>query len=242
MFTIGSTTLSAILYSLCIIQAVLTGATGGLVPADSFWFMIIQPFPTHFFLLTIALFTTFLPLLVIVNLTTVLFRYTFNQKHHSFKGILGRIFIGVLFAFPILYITVALYIICGSAVGWWLVMILLSGLAAGFLVLYQFSVFVITSENSKQIFRECISSPRVWSFVIVFTGILLFPSLMLVNPLHKGYFRYFPTSEIFLLNLPDLVARASLLGVLLSIVHYGVLFVAINFRRRLDSNENGLSL
>ncbi|MCK5151284.1 MAG: hypothetical protein KAQ65_05575 [Candidatus Thorarchaeota archaeon] len=211
----------AILYSLSMIYAVLIGATGGQVPSDSAWFRDIHPI--HLYYLTEALFTTFLPLFVVVNLNTILLRYVNRERGHTLKGFLIRLFLGVLLAFPLLYVTVALYILPGFIIGWWMIIVIFSGIASGFLVVYQICILVLYTENPRQYLRDCVTNPKIWIAVIVFTGVLLLPSAMLVNPLHKGYFRYFPTHEQFLLNLPDLIMRTSLIGVLLSLVQYGLL-------------------
>ncbi len=220
------------------IYAVLTGATGGLVPSDSMWFMIFIPFPTHVFYLTEALFITFLPLFLVVNLNLILLRYSAKRKGHSPLGNLSRFIFGVILAFPLLYIAIVFYISLSFIIGWWEIVIVWSGIAAGFLVLYQFCVSTVMTDNPKQYFLDCISNPRFWFIVIMFTGILLIPSAMLVNPLHKGYFRYFPTYEQFILNLPDLVVRASLIGALLPLVQYGLLHFTNRLERKTEHQEN----
>ena len=228
---------SAILNSLCMIHAVLIGATGGLVPTDSMWFMIFLPFPMHVFYLTEALFITFLPLFLVGNLNLIIFRYTTKRKGHSPLGNLSRLIFGVILAFPLLYIAVAFYISVSFILGWWEIVIAWSGIAAGFLVLYQFCVSTVMTDNPKQYFLDWISSHRIWIIIIMFTGILLIPSAMLVNPLHQGYFRYFPTHEQFLLNLPDLVVRASLIGALLTLVQYGFQYFTIRLEQKTEYQE-----
>jgi hypothetical protein len=217
------------------INAVIIGATGGIIPSDSAWFRNIDPL--HLLNLTGSLFVTFLPLFFAVNLYTILLQYLYKERNHSLTESIVRLVFAVIFVLLPLYATVFVYILSGFFIGWWAIVVVNSGIVAGFLVLYQFCSFVFFAEKPKQYFRDNLANPRIWSAAIIFIGILLFPILMLVNPLHKGYFRYFPTHEIFLLTLPDLVMRASIIGIVLLVVQYGL----FHYTREYTHQRNTMS-
>ncbi len=214
----------ALICTLCIIYAVLFGATGGYVPSDSMWFMFSAPLPIHVYYLTEKIFITFLPLLVVLNLHTLLFRRFLHQKSHAPSGNAVHVILGIVLAFPLLYVAVLLYLLSGFALGWWVVVITWSGIASGFLVVYQLCISIVMSENTMRYFRIHLSNPRNWVAFLALVGILAVPSLFLIIPLHKSYFHYYPSYEQFLMALPDLVARALVIGIVLPMTSFVSLY------------------
>ena len=214
----------ALICTLCMIYAVLFGAACGHLPSDSMWSVLTAPLPIHIYYLTEKLFITFLPLLVVLNLHTLLFRRFLHQKSFTPSGNAVRVFLGVALAFPLLYVAVSLYFLSRFALGWPEIVIAWSGIASGFLVVYQLCISIVMSEKAIDFFSNYLSNPKNWVAFPALVGILAVSTLFLIVPLHKGYFVYFPSYEQFQRALPDLVARALVIGIVLPMMSFVSLY------------------
>jgi uncharacterized membrane protein YhaH (DUF805 family) len=68
------------------------------------------------------------------------------------------------------------------------------------------------TKDTKQLIPDCAKDPRFWFVSLLLIAILLVPLAALGLPLQKGYFQYFQSEELFLMNIPDLVARALMIA------------------------------
>lgn len=87
-------------------------------------------------------------------------------------------------------------------------------------MVYALVIVTITASNTRQTLIRLLKNQYTWLAALALGAILMFPTAALINPLNKGFFRYFPSENQFLLHLPDLIFRGLMLGVVLPAMSY----------------------
>jgi hypothetical protein len=198
-------------YCVSIVFAVILGATLGLVPPIDFWLRIAGPFFIHVSIIGLWLFIVCLPILFVTNLNVIWSGRFLEQRYGSTSNAI-RTVLGVIVAAPLLIIAVCIYILVGHIFAWPGVLLVLGPILSGFPLVYVLVIIGIMTKDTKQLIPDCAKDPRFWFVSLLLIAILLFPLAALGLPLQKGYFQYFQSEELFLMNIPDLVARALMIA------------------------------
>jgi len=203
----------SILYCLSIMFAVILGATGRLVPNDSVWFRTINLLINAD--LTIRLSIVLLPMFILMMLNTIRFEGLLQGRTFSLRNVLEYVVLGVVAFLPLLFMTVFFYILMGFFISWPFIVVAQSFIASSFLLVYALAITTVTAPNTYQSLIRILKDPRTWGAALVLGAILMFTTAVLINPLTKGYFRFFPSGDQFLLHLPNLILRGLMLGLVL---------------------------
>jgi len=203
----------SIFYCLSIMFAVILGATGRLVPNDSSWFQALDPL--NIADLTARLSIVFLPMSILLILNTIRFEGLLQDRTFSLRDAMEAVILGFFGFLPLLFITVFFYILLGFFISWPFIVVAQTFIVSGFLLVYALVIVTITASNTRQFLIRILKNPYTWLAALVLGTTLMFPTAALINPLSKGYFRYFPSESQFLLHLPDLIFRGLMLGLVL---------------------------
>jgi hypothetical protein len=129
-------------------------------------------------------------------------------------------------AVPLLFLIVYVYYyIQESIIGWPLIVFVQSIVVAGSLMTYVFIVTAIMTENTKAYLIRSLRNPETWVMALVLSAMLFLPTLAFINPIQKGYFYSFTSSDLFLNALPDLFLRAFLLGILIPLMLFTLQYI-----------------
>ncbi|MHA1938669.1 MAG: hypothetical protein ACXABV_12690 [Candidatus Thorarchaeota archaeon] len=213
----------SVFYTLCIVHAVLFGVTFGFIP--EFSRSIILSFISMPSLVT-RLFIVFLPLFLVIAMNTVQFKRNLSKRLEIPRPSTIRILLGVIMAVPLLFLIVYVYYyIQESIIGWPLIVFVQSIVVAGSLMTYVFIVTAIMTENTKAYLIRSLRNPETWVMALVLSAMLFLPTLAFINPIQKGYFYSFTSSDLFLNALPDLFLRAFLLGILIPLMLFTLQYI-----------------
>ena len=203
----------SILYCLSIMFAVILGATGGLVPYDSPWHRSINPL--NIADLTTRLSIVLLPMSILLILNTIRFEGLLQDRTFALRNTMEDVVLGFFALLPLLFITVFFYIFLTFFISWPFIVVAQTFIVSGFLMAYALAIVTITASNTRRSIIRILKNPRTWFAALVLGVILMLTTVGLINPLQKGYFRYFPPGIPFLLHLPDLFLRGFMLGLVL---------------------------
>lgn len=203
----------SLLYCLSIMIAVILGATVGIVPTDSVWHQNISLL--NLADLTLRLSITLLPTCILIVLNTIRFDVLLVDRQFSLRHTLGYVVLGVVATIPLLFTGVSVYIFMGFIIGWPEIVVVQAFIGSSVLLVYALAIATITATNSGQVLLRTLRNPSAWIAALILGAILMFTTVSLLNPLSKGYFRFFPSGEQFLLQLPDLVFRCLANGLVL---------------------------
>ena len=219
--------LFSVLSSLCIVHAVLFGITGRFLPPLTYLYMDRS---FSFLLLFVRrLYIVLLPLFIVLVLNTILFSRIFSTKSDIPRRRALRGLLGVLVAFPILFLVVYIFPHLGLIASWPEVVIVQNIVVVGFLMIYVLLVTAITSGNTTEYLIRALQNSRVWMAALVLCAVLVFPSMALINPIQKGFYYYFPsTDHFFSYGLPDLLGRTFGLGVLIPLLPLALQYIKRN--------------
>ncbi|MGY5876567.1 MAG: hypothetical protein RTU30_12535 [Candidatus Thorarchaeota archaeon] len=200
-------------YAAAIVFAVLVGATGHIVPTQSEWFRV--DFPIETFLIALDIYFVTLPLFILLVLNIMWFGQQFCRLRYSVSELVTKTIVAVAIAFPTVGIAFHLYI--ASSLMWNLYEVILAYFVIFWVVIliYLLGITGLASKEVRYHVISCLDSPRFWSSFVLVSVILLLPTSALIFPLLKGYFWYFPTIELFWRRLPDLIARATMIAMVL---------------------------
>jgi len=95
---------------------------------------------------------------------------------------------------------------------WPAVILVLGAILSGFPLVYVLVIIGIMAKDTKKLILDRVKDPRFCLVSLLLIAILLFPLAALGLPLQKGYFLYFRSEELFLMNIPDLVVRALMIA------------------------------
>ncbi|UCE10703.1 MAG: hypothetical protein JSW61_01865 [Candidatus Thorarchaeota archaeon] len=204
------------LYTLSIIHIVMLGATGNVVPPDSIWFQFTSSLLTHASFLAGRLFIVCIPLFLILHLNVIWSRRLLIKEVQSITYYFVGTILGVMISYPLLIVMVYIYISFGFLISWPLIVLAWSATCSLFFLIYIFTINGIVASNRKHVIVQHLSNPGLWLLGLLLLVILSIPSLALINPLHKGYFRFFPTGELFIASIPDLLSRSFWISLVLS--------------------------
>ncbi len=213
----------SVFYTLCIVHAVLFGVTFGFIPEFSRSVILsLISMPS----LVTRLFIVLLPLFLVIALNTVHFKRILSKRLEEPRPSAIRILLGVLTAVPLLLLTVyANYYLLGSIIGWPLIVFVQSIIVAGSLMTYVLIVTAIMTENTKAYLNRSLRNPELWVMALVLAALLFLPTLAFINPIQKGFFYSFASSDLFLYALPDLFWRAFLLGILIPLLPFSLQYI-----------------
>ncbi|TFH03792.1 MAG: hypothetical protein E4H14_16055 [Candidatus Thorarchaeota archaeon] len=219
-----------ILYCLSIMFAVILGVTGRLVPNDSSWYQTLDP-------LTIADLTTrlsivFLPMSILLTLNTIRFEGLLKDRTFTLRNVLEDVVIGFFTLLPLLFITVFFYNLLSFFISWPFIVVARTFIVSGFLLTYALALITITASNTRQYLIRLLKNPYTWLAALALGAILMFPTASLINSLSKGFFRFFPSANLFLSHLLHLIFRVLTLGLVLTALS----FVLVHLSR--VSNES----
>ncbi len=218
----------SVFYTLCIVHAVLFGVTAGFITEISLSLRFSYFSLTYLVLtyLVFRLFIVLLPLLLVIALNTAQFNRILSKRLEVPRPSAIRILLGVFMAVPFLFLTVYVYYyLPGFIIGWPLIVFVQSIVVAGSLMTYVLIVTAIMTENTKAYLIRSIRNPELWVMALVLGALLFLPTLAFINPIQKGYFHSFPSRDLFLYALPDLFARAFLLGILIPLMLFSLQYI-----------------
>jgi len=225
----------SIVYCLTIMFAVLLGATGGVVPIDLAWYRNINPISLTDF--SLRLFMTMFPTAILMVLNAIRFRGLLLGRAFSLWHVLKYIALGVVVMIPLLFIGVFVYILSGIIIEWPEIVFVHAFIASSILLVYALTITTITGANSSQFLPRILRSPSTWIAALILGAILMFTTGVLIGPLSKGYFRFFPSAEQFLLQLPDLVFRSLVTALVLPALS----LVLVHLGRESQQTRRGLT-
>ena len=123
--------------------------------------------------------------------------------------------VGFFTFLSLLFITVFFYILLTCFISWPFIVVARAFIVSGFLLAYALAIVTITASNTRQSLIRILKNPYTWLAALVLGMILMFPTVALINPLTKGFFRSFLSGEQFFLHLPYLIFRGLMLGLVL---------------------------
>ena len=203
----------SILYCLSIMFAVILGSTGRFIPDNSLWFqttnlLIIAD-------LTIRLSIVLLPMSILMILNTIRFEGLYQDRTFSHRNVLENVVLGVVVFLLLLFMTFYFYIQMSFFIAWPLVVVARTFIAASFLLVYALVIATIIASNTYQFLIRILKNPYTWGAALALGAMLMFPIVALINPLTKGFFQNYLSVDQFLFQLPDIILRGLMLGLVL---------------------------